>query len=57
MKGAILIVLVTVFAVIAAGTVYQRVVREQSRATIAEACIKEGKRYHETMFRRRPVCR
>lgn len=39
------------------GAYYVRGQRERMRAEIGQACIEAGGKYHETMFRRRPVCR
>lgn len=39
------------------GAYYVKGEREQMRSEVAKSCIEAGGKYHETMFRRRPVCR
>lgn len=57
MKAAIIIVVIAAVGVSIIAAAWKKVAREEMRTVVAKECIEHGGRYHETMFRRRPVCK
>jgi hypothetical protein len=58
MNGAIIAIAIAL-AIVALATsgAWQRSAKDQAHAQIASECIKQGKRYHETIFTHNPVCK
>ena len=57
MKVTVVILVATAVTVGLITVAWEHVAREQMRSEVAKDCIAGGGRYHETMFRRRPICK
>lgn len=57
MKLILAAIIVAVVGAMFFAMAWPKVAREEMRAAVAKECLAKGGKYHETMVRRRPVCK